>query len=72
MTIRRRDVMKTAAAAALGTAAAFPTGFPTIWAQNIKTVTLRQFGTGVSSLNQIADKAKAGPRFHAGADRARH
>ncbi len=58
MTMRRRDLMKTAAAAATGTAAAFPTGFPTIWAQNIKNVTLRQFGTGVSALNAIADKAK--------------
>ena len=35
------------------------TGFPTIWAQNIKNVTLRQFGTGVSNLNAIADKVKA-------------
>ena len=34
------------------------TGFPTIWAQNIKNVTLRQFGTGVSNLNAIADKVK--------------
>jgi putative spermidine/putrescine transport system substrate-binding protein len=34
------------------------TGFPTIWAQNIKNVTLRQFGTGVSNINAIAKKAK--------------
>ncbi|MBJ7537222.1 ABC transporter substrate-binding protein [Marinomonas transparens] len=33
-------------------------GFPMIWAQNIKDVTLRQFGTGVSNLNAIADKCK--------------
>ena len=58
MAIRRRDLVKTAAAAGLGAAAAFPTGFPTIWAQNIKNVTLRQFGTGVSSLNAIGDKVK--------------
>lgn len=58
MAVRRRDLVKTAAAAGLGTAAAFPTGFPTIWAQDIKNVTLRQFGTGVSSLNAIADKVK--------------
>ncbi|MCB1470345.1 MAG: extracellular solute-binding protein, partial [Rhizobiaceae bacterium] len=32
------------------------TGFPTIWAQN--PITLRQFGTGVSNLNAIADKCK--------------
>ena len=34
------------------------TGFLTIWAQNIKNVTLRQFGTGVSNINAIAKKAK--------------
>src|ERR1700722_20401771 len=34
------------------------TGFPTIWAQNIKNITLRQFGTGVSNLNAVADKVK--------------
>ncbi|MGA1538622.1 MAG: ABC transporter substrate-binding protein, partial [bacterium] len=34
------------------------TGFPTIWAQNIKNVTLRQFGTGVSNINEIAMRAK--------------
>ena len=34
------------------------TGFPTIWAQNIKDVTLRQFGTGVSNLNAVAEKVK--------------
>jgi putative spermidine/putrescine transport system substrate-binding protein len=35
------------------------TGFPTIWAQNIKNITLRQFGTGVSNLNAVADKVKS-------------
>ncbi len=58
MAISRRDLVKTTAAAGAGVAAAFPTGFPTIWAQDIKNVTLRQFGTGVSSLNAIADKVK--------------
>jgi putative spermidine/putrescine transport system substrate-binding protein len=57
MTISRRTVLKGAAAVA-GVAAAFPTGFPTIWAQNIKNVTLRQFGTGVSALNPIAEQVK--------------
>ena len=33
-------------------------GVPTIWAQNIKDVTLRQFGTGVSNLNDVAAKVK--------------
>lgn len=44
------------AGAAIGSGAI--TGFPTIWAQNIKAVTLRQFGTGVSNLNAIAEKVK--------------
>ncbi len=49
--IDRRVFIKGAAAAggaALGSGAL--TGFPTIWAQNIKDVTLRQFGTGVSNI----------------------
>ena len=51
----RRSILAAAGAAA-GSGAI--TGFPTIWAQNIKNVTLRQFGTGVSNLNAIADKVK--------------
>jgi len=51
----RRSVL-TAAGAALGSGAI--SGFPTIWAQNIKNITLRQFGTGVSNLNAVADKVK--------------
>lgn len=55
----RRTVLKGAAATAgvaLGSGAI--TGFPTIWAQNIKNVTLRQFGTGVSNLNEVSQKVK--------------
>jgi putative spermidine/putrescine transport system substrate-binding protein len=58
--IDRRGLLKGAAAvagAAVGSGAI--TGFPTIWAQNIKNVTLRQFGTGVSNLNDIATRCKA-------------
>ena len=44
------------AGAAVGSGAI--TGFPMIWAQKIKDVTLRQFGTGVSNLNTIAEKVK--------------
>jgi putative spermidine/putrescine transport system substrate-binding protein len=51
----RRTVLSLAGVAA-GSCAI--TGFPTIWAQKIKDVTLRQFGTGVSNLNAIADKVK--------------
>lgn len=52
---QRRLLMKGAAATV---AAGTITGAPMIWAQNIKNVTLRQFGTGVSNLNDVADKVK--------------
>ena len=51
----RRSILVAAGAAAGGGAI---TGFPTIWAQNIKNVTLRQFGTGVSNLNAVAERVK--------------
>ncbi|MFK7893963.1 MAG: PotD/PotF family extracellular solute-binding protein [Granulosicoccus sp.] len=51
----RRRLLKGAAA---GVAAGTITGAPMIWAQNIKDVTLRQFGTGVSNLNDVANKVK--------------
>ena len=56
----RRSFIKKTSVAALGTAIGSTgiTGFPTIWAQNIKNVTLRQVGTGVSNINAIAKKAK--------------
>ncbi len=54
--ISRRTALKRGAAAIVGTSALG--GFPMIWAQNIKNVTLRQFGTGVSNINQIAEKCK--------------
>ncbi|MFP9136952.1 ABC transporter substrate-binding protein [Devosia sp. XGJD_8] len=56
--ISRRNLLKTGAAAVAGTAlgSGVITGFPTIWAQN--PITLRQFGTGVSNLNAIAEKCK--------------
>src|SRR6266851_6125255 len=63
--IGRRAVIKGGAAAAgvaIGSGAI--TGFPTIWAQNIKNVTLRQFGTGVSNLNAVAEKVKADLGFN--------
>jgi putative spermidine/putrescine transport system substrate-binding protein len=53
--IGRRSILAAAGATA-GSGAV--TGFPTIWAQNIKDVTLRQFGTGVSNLNAVAEKVK--------------
>jgi putative spermidine/putrescine transport system substrate-binding protein len=57
--VSRRKMLKgTAAVAGLAAGSGAITGFPTIWAQNIKDVTLRQFGTGVSNLNAVADKVK--------------
>ena len=53
--LNRRTILK--GTAALGAVTAV-TGFPTVWAQNIKNVTLRQFGTGVSNLNDVATKVK--------------
>ncbi|MEM9107323.1 MAG: substrate-binding domain-containing protein [Pseudomonadota bacterium] len=52
--LSRRSLLKGTAAGV----AASTLGAPTIWAQNIKDVTLRQFGTGVSNLNEVAEKVK--------------
>ena len=57
--VTRRSLLK--GAAALGGAAAGSgviTGFPTIWAQNIKDIVLRSTSTGTASANAIAAKAK--------------
>jgi len=55
----RRSVLKgTAATTGAAVGSGLITGFPTVWAQNIKNVTLRQFGTGVSNLNDVAQKVK--------------
>ncbi|OQP87786.1 ABC transporter substrate-binding protein [Rhizobium rhizosphaerae] len=56
--LTRRSLLKTGAAAVGAVAGSGAiTGFPTIWAQN--PITLRQFGTGVSNINAIAEKCKA-------------
>jgi len=55
----RRSVIKGATAlAGVAAGSGAVTGFPVIWAQNIKDVTLRQFGTGVSNQNLIAEQCK--------------
>jgi putative spermidine/putrescine transport system substrate-binding protein len=56
--VSRRSLLKGSAAAAAGLAVGSGaiTGFPTIWAQS--NITLRQFGTGVSNLNAIAERCK--------------
>ena len=55
MRYSRRSVLKSGAVAA--GAAMLPA--PMIWAQEIKNITLRQVGTGVSNLNEVAQKVKA-------------
>jgi len=47
--LSRRTLLKGAASTAVA-AGASTLGAPMVWAQNIKDVTLRQFGTGVSNL----------------------
>lgn len=56
---RRSFLGKAAVATAAVAAAPVITGFPTVWAQNIKNIKLRQFGTGTASVNAIAEKVKA-------------
>jgi putative spermidine/putrescine transport system substrate-binding protein len=56
--ITRRGLLKASAAtagAAIGSGAV--TGFPTIWAQNIKDVTLTHIGQSYSTIQNIATKA---------------
>ena len=54
----RRNLLKGASAlAGLAAGSGALGGFPTVWAQT--NITLRQFGTGVSNLNAIAEKCKA-------------
>ncbi|WP_176083907.1 PotD/PotF family extracellular solute-binding protein [Martelella sp. HB161492] len=56
--LTRRTLLKTGAAATgAAVGSGLITGFPTIWAQN--PITLRQFGTGVSNINAVAEKCKA-------------
>ena len=56
--ISRRAVLKgSAAAAGLAVGTGAVTGFPMVWAKT--DITLRQFGTGVSNINAIAEKCKA-------------
>jgi len=54
MRYSRRAVLKNGAAAV----AASTLPAPMVWAQEIKDITLRQFGTGVSNLNDVANKVK--------------
>ena len=55
--LSRRTLLKGAASTAIA-AGSTTLGAPMLWAQNIKDVTLRQFGTGVSNLNDVANKVQ--------------
>jgi putative spermidine/putrescine transport system substrate-binding protein len=55
-TLSRRSVLKGTAAVAASTAV---TGFPTVWAQNIKDVVLNHTGMSYSTLADIAKQASA-------------
>ncbi|MGH7119328.1 MAG: ABC transporter substrate-binding protein [Acetobacteraceae bacterium] len=58
-TLTRRRLIKGSAAlagAAVGSGAV--TGFPTIWAQNLKDITLRHVGMSYSTLKPIAEQAQ--------------
>ncbi|MEC9433224.1 MAG: PotD/PotF family extracellular solute-binding protein [Pseudomonadota bacterium] len=56
--VSRRALLKGTAAVGAAAVGSGVIGAPMIWAQNIKDVTLRQFGTGVSNLNEVAEKVK--------------
>src|ERR1700738_578805 len=56
-TTRRRLLQGTAALAGVTAASGAFTGFPTIWAQNIKDVVLRQAGSPVAAIPKIAEQA---------------
>jgi len=55
--VSRRALLKGSAALGLAAGTGAITGFPMVWSK--EPITLRQFGTGVSNLNAIADKCKA-------------
>jgi putative spermidine/putrescine transport system substrate-binding protein len=55
--LSRRTLLKGAASSAI-TAGAATLGAPMLWAQEIKDITIRQFGTGVSNLNEVATQVK--------------
>src|SRR5262245_32694783 len=54
--VSRRSVLKGGAAIAGATAI---TGFPTVWAQNLKDITLNHTGQSYSTLIEIAQQATA-------------
>jgi putative spermidine/putrescine transport system substrate-binding protein len=54
---RRRLMQGGATIAGIAAGSGAPTGFPTIWAQNIKDITLRHAGPPVAAIPKIAEQA---------------
>src|ERR1700716_4189936 len=54
---RRRFLKATAAGSGMAVGSGAITGFPTIWAQNIKDVVLRHNGTPVTAIPAIGEQA---------------
>src|SRR4051812_42703908 len=54
---RRRLLQSAAAVAGAAAGSGAISGFPTIWAQNIKDVVLRQAGSPVAAIPKIAEQA---------------
>ena len=70
---RRREVLKgTAAAAGLAAGSGALGGFPTIWAQNIKDITLLQVGGSYSAIIEIGRKASEDLGFKVEMQNAAH
>ena len=55
--VSRRSLLKSGAAATGAATATAVTGFPTIWAQNIKDIVLRHSGPPVTAIPRIAEQA---------------
>jgi putative spermidine/putrescine transport system substrate-binding protein len=56
-TVSRRQLLKSAAAGGAVAASGAITGFPTVWAQNIKDVTLVHVGGSYAAIKEIGDQA---------------
>jgi putative spermidine/putrescine transport system substrate-binding protein len=56
-TVSRRHLLKSAAAGGAVAASGAITGFPTVWAQNIKDVTLVHVGGSYAAIKEIGDQA---------------
>ena len=62
--LTRRGLLKTAAVAGAAMGSGAVTGFPTIWAQNLKDVRLLHLGSSYSAIVDIARQASQGSGLH--------